>query len=58
MKKNEASDWFSVFKIGVLYVWEGFLPTEHTEDIYTTSKSYFLCRCSAASAGKYAAKAG
>ena len=40
MKKNEASDWFSVLKSGVLYVWEGCLPTQHTEDICTTSKAY------------------
>jgi hypothetical protein len=58
MTKNEASDWFSVFKSGVLYVWEGCPVTKHTEDICTTSKSYFLCRFSTASTGKYAAKAG
>lgn len=48
MKKYEAFDWFSVFKSGVLYVWEGCLPTKHTEYICTTSKSHFLHRCSTA----------
>jgi hypothetical protein len=56
MKRNEASDRFSVFKSGVLYIWEGCLPTKHTGDICITSKSYFLCRCSTASTGKYAGK--